>query len=200
MEDKTLTLRGKLVSGLQSVVLAGTRGIDHVPGFIKKVIREKTWKKYIVEATGQIVEYDSFQAFVEDSPPDGLGSDLKTIKRLCRYDEEASQIIRQITTAPALVSQPLIVAQTPAPGELDGTHRVGTLEASEEELIALFGPPHERTTGGKTSMEWHLKFGDTVATIYDYKGRRWSIGGHHTAARDVVQAAIRTARRLRPSA
>ena len=104
------------------------------------------------------------------------------------------------TTEATPASQPLIIAQTPAPGELDGTHRVGTLEAPEEELIALFGPPDERYTGGKTSTEWHLKFGDTVATIYDYKGRRWSIGGHHTAARDVVQAAIHTARRLRPSA
>ena len=107
------------------------------------------------------------------------------------------------TTEATPASQPLIVAQTPAPDELDGTHRVGTLQAPEEELIALFGPPDYHTVlqeGGKTSTEWHLKFGDTVATIYDYKGQRWSIGGHHTAARDVVQAAIRTARRLRPSA
>jgi hypothetical protein len=64
--------------------------------------------------------------------------------------------------------------------DLSGTFRVGYLRATEEALIAMFGPSNYPSGDGKVCLSWSIKFDNgTVANIHDYKGRAnpWSIGG-----------------------
>lgn len=72
--------------------------------------------------------------------------------------------------------------------DIGGTHKVGTVTASIEELTKAFGEPD--TGFPKSSRHWQIRFGDgTVATIYDYYSTNsladpgedveWSVGGRN---------------------
>jgi hypothetical protein len=58
------------------------------------------------------------------------------------------------------------------------------------DLTEVFGSPDGPSGDGKATMQWAMKFDDGIlATIYDYKGKRWSIGGFSPyAVHRVVEA------------
>jgi len=69
-----------------------------------------------------------------------------------------------------------VIALTPE-ADTNGTHRVGTIEATYNYLVGVLGEPHF-TAGdffdGKVTAEWVLtiqtgKYAGQVVTIYDYK-------------------------------
>lgn len=73
----------------------------------------------------------------------------------------------------------------------------GYLKTSYRELTNLLGAPTRTGSGdNKIQVEWVLRVGNTVATIYDYKGdcplndkeARWHIGGKDKLAVDMVAA------------
>lgn len=82
-----------------------------------------------------------------------------------------------------------------------GSSRIGTIDASFEELKSLFGEPHDCTkdgewqsADGKVGAEWAFLIGgkrDMVFTIYDYKSncpldqvKKWSLGGKNPKVKD----------------
>ena len=82
-----------------------------------------------------------------------------------------------------------------------GTSRIGTIDASFNELKSLFGEPHDCTkeggwysADGKIRVEWAFLIGgkrDMVFTIYDYKSKcpldqvkQWSLGGKNPKVKD----------------
>jgi hypothetical protein len=81
MSDNDLERRDIYVSNLQSALDDGERGLQHVPGHIKRIIREDMWQERIVQATGELAEYDHFAEFVNDPPPKGLGRSLAAAPR-----------------------------------------------------------------------------------------------------------------------
>lgn len=73
----------------------------------------------------------------------------------------------------------------------------GYLKTSYRELTNLLGAPTRfGSPDGKIQVEWVLRIGNTVATIYDYKGdcplnereARWHIGGKTKDAVEMVAA------------
>ena len=76
------------------------------------------------------------------------------------------------------------------------TGRIGTLEASYDEIIEELGEPcFGESPDNKIRAEWVLQFENgMVATIYDYKEydipleevTSWSIGGHKAEVADLV--------------
>ena len=53
---------------------------------------------------------------------------------------------------------------------IDGTHLIGEVKTTRAELTALFGKPIEYgEAGDKVTIEWGIKWGETIATIYDWK-------------------------------
>ena len=79
----------------------------------------------------------------------------------------------------------------------NGTHLVGTVNTTYDELVQCFGEP-DLYNGDKTNVEWCLEFADgTVATIYDWKMPEvpygyydWHIGGKSYLAVERVQDAM----------
>jgi len=93
-----LERRDIYVSNLQSALSDGQHGLNAVPGHIKQIIQEDMWQDRIVQVTGERAEYDTFTAFVNDSPPKGLGADVDMLKRMCDNDPEALRLLREVVT------------------------------------------------------------------------------------------------------
>jgi hypothetical protein len=83
--------------------------------------------------------------------------------------------------------------------EIDGTHLVGYVETTFDELVKTFGEPHHtESDDGKITAEWGLEFPDgTIATIYDWKEEEtplgkydWHIGGRTDYAVVFVKLAL----------
>ena len=53
--------------------------------------------------------------------------------------------------------------------EIEGTHFIGYVKTTRADLTALFGEPIEYEGGDKVTIEWGIRFGSTIATIYDWK-------------------------------
>jgi len=94
----TLRRNSIYVSNLQEALREGEHGLKTVPGHIKKIIREEMWAERTVEATGQVAHFDSFSEFVAAPPPEGLGADVKMLKRMCDDDPDALRMLRAATT------------------------------------------------------------------------------------------------------
>ena len=97
-EEKQLYHNDALISGLHSVLHDGQRGLSEAPEFIRSVIEQDAWKIRIVEVTGHPASFDSFTAFVKASPPEGLGTDVAMLKRLCKDEPEVLKMLREATT------------------------------------------------------------------------------------------------------
>ena len=78
---------------------------------------------------------------------------------------------------------------------MNGTSKEGELKMSEADLIRVFGEPSmDASLDGKVSMGWVFRtIAGDVFTIYDWKGFRWSIGGHSGAAVQAVSDALEAA-------
>lgn len=87
-------------------------------------------------------------------------------------------------------------------GKANFTSLQGSVDATRDELVAVFGEPHPiESSDGKVTTEWIIEFEDkTIATIYDWKRYElgapksdelyeWHIGGHTRRALENAQAA-----------
>jgi hypothetical protein len=54
------------------------------------------WREYIQEKTGEVFRFDNFKEFVETPPPDGLGTTVATLIRLCVDDPLVVDLIDEV--------------------------------------------------------------------------------------------------------
>lgn len=73
-----------------------SKTLIQIPELVKQVISEDMWREHLYEKTGEIFVFDDFQEFVENHPPNGLGSNLKTLLHLCRDDTVALAMIEEV--------------------------------------------------------------------------------------------------------
>lgn len=81
-------------------------------------------------------------------------------------------------------------------GDANMTSYVGEVVTTYARLVEVFGRPHY-TGGDKVNSEWVIKFGNDVATIYDWKmpetptdDYNWHIGGHNRKVVALVEALV----------
>lgn len=86
-----------VVDVLSKAIKWGGANLRDVPPLIKRILLENRWQKRIVQETGEIVTFDKFVEFVTTPPLEGLGADLKLIKRMCDGDAEALDLIDRAT-------------------------------------------------------------------------------------------------------
>jgi hypothetical protein len=79
--------------------------------------------------------------------------------------------------------------------KINGTGLQGYINASFQDMVYVFGSPHQWYTGrDKVQVEWRFELpGGAVATIYDWKEARqpqdvtiWHVGGINNAVADYM--------------
>lgn len=97
MPADQLLINDMTVSDLRLAMREGAFGLSNAPDLVKRIIREGAWRERTLKQNGKHVTFARFTEFVAAPPLDGLGTDLATIKRLCRDDVEAVDLIDQAT-------------------------------------------------------------------------------------------------------
>jgi hypothetical protein len=77
---------------LRHSIRDGSAGLSNVPGLLKCILKDARWKRRTIK-TGEVVEFRRFEEFVATPPLEGLGTDLKLIKRICGDDPEALDLL-----------------------------------------------------------------------------------------------------------
>lgn len=73
-----------------------THAVDVVPGLLLRVWAEDAWRTWKTPA-GETIEHTSFDDFVTAPEPYGLGSDLRTLRRLTAHHAEATALLSTLT-------------------------------------------------------------------------------------------------------
>lgn len=100
MTENTAIRNDQIVNALASSIRKGATGLHNVPALLKQIIREDMWRDRVVESTGERATFKYFDKFVEADPPNGLGEHIDTLKRLCADDNEARDLLDQVTQKP----------------------------------------------------------------------------------------------------
>lgn len=89
-------LRGNahLVDALGSALRRGEHGLSTVPGLLKRVIREESWREFITQR-GEHVRHERFVEFVVTPPLRGIGASVALLQDVCRHDPEALDLLDQ---------------------------------------------------------------------------------------------------------
>jgi hypothetical protein len=91
--------------------------------------------------------------------------------------------------------------------EIAGTSLRGQIVATRDELTAVLGEPMTYEEGGKVTLEWGVRLGGTVATVYDWKryeegtpanGEEYGyhIGGHNEKAVLLIETLVELGRKV----
>jgi hypothetical protein len=87
----------RIVSQLRRSLLGAERGLKSAPGMLRTVIEHEIWRKRVVEETGELVSFKSFEEFVQAPPLEGLGSTIRQVKNLCKDDKAALAALDRAT-------------------------------------------------------------------------------------------------------
>lgn len=85
----------RLVDFLRSAISDGNAGLSDVPALVKRVIEENLWQERYVTQSKETIRFATFRKFVEAAPPEGLGTNLKTLQRLCADATEILDLIER---------------------------------------------------------------------------------------------------------
>lgn len=86
-----------VVSSLQHSLADGTHGLSAVPKLLIRVIREELWREFYCEPMQSEVRHESFESYVTDDLPTGLGTTISMLKSLCQNDPAARDAIDRAT-------------------------------------------------------------------------------------------------------
>lgn len=84
-----------IIDDLRSAITDGTAGLFDVPLLIRRVIENEAWRERFVSQTGEIVRFSSFEEFVAAAPPEGLGTTISQLQRLCADDLAVVDLLDQ---------------------------------------------------------------------------------------------------------
>jgi hypothetical protein len=86
-----------VVDALGKAILDAKAGLSSVPGLVLRVIDEGLWRERIIVRTGELVRFESFTDFVTAPPLEGLGADLKMLRRICQDNTEALSMLDEVS-------------------------------------------------------------------------------------------------------
>lgn len=95
-------LRGNfhVVNSLRSALHKGEHGLSTVPGLLKRVLAEESWREFVTER-GEHVEHTRFAEFVTTPPMKGIGATVDLVKRVIAADPEAVDLLDRALQNPA---------------------------------------------------------------------------------------------------
>lgn len=83
-----------LVDALGSALRSGDHGLKTVPGLLKRVLSEESWREFTTQR-GELVRYDRFEDFIVRPPLKGLGASIDLVRRVVSGDPEAVDLLDQ---------------------------------------------------------------------------------------------------------
>jgi len=86
-----------VVQALQDSLADGKHGLAAVPKLITRIIKEGMWRSFWCGPLNVMVEHGSFESYVTDEMPTGLGADMRTIRNICNDDSIARDAIDEVT-------------------------------------------------------------------------------------------------------
>ena len=96
-ETMTPQAAGSLTLSLQESLAEGKHGLDAVPKLIKRIIRDELWRSFYCKPVLSQIEFSTFEKYVTDDLPTGLGTTVQMLKNICRDDDEALSLIDAAT-------------------------------------------------------------------------------------------------------
>lgn len=90
--EQDLALYGDKVVLLSKHLRNGSQSLSNIPYLVKQVIEQKMWERFQHPSASQLIDNSHLQFldFVTTQPPNGLGTDLKTIENILLVQSRAS--------------------------------------------------------------------------------------------------------------
>ena len=89
-----------IIADLRSAINEGNTSLSNVPGLIMQVIEADAWRRSNAAHSNSTGCFSTFDEFVGAASPDGLGSDIKTLIKLCGGNLEALDLINSVRETP----------------------------------------------------------------------------------------------------
>lgn len=116
-----LKRNANLIDALGSALREGDHAIGTVPGLVKRVLLEESWREFVTQR-GDHVRHERFADFVTQPPLRGLGGSVDVIERIVEGDEEAVRLLRNALKV------------KPGPKSGDVMTRTGTMPAGRKRM------------------------------------------------------------------
>ena len=84
---------GAIIGSLREA-LYETKTLEDVPPLINKILTEESWREFYDEVADEVVTHPSFYSFVTTEPPQGLGTSIERLAKLCSDDMDLCQRIQ----------------------------------------------------------------------------------------------------------
>jgi len=88
-----------LVNALSSSMRSTMNGMESVPGLVRQVIEEDSWRNFTTPR-GEQVTHASFESFVTAKPTKGLGYSVAELMRLVADDTETAHLVANLLGRP----------------------------------------------------------------------------------------------------
>lgn len=141
---------------------------------IARVIVADAWRQYVTPL-GRVVAHSSFEAFVRAPRPDGLGTDVATLRKVCRDAPWARDLIDRATQRP-----PGRPADDETLDNVQGFPSGNSAEAALRRLRKHRPDLHERVLAGELSAH-------AAAVEAGFRSRRFSVSGDPEAAARILR-------------
>ncbi len=83
----------RVIEYLRAAIFDGKCGLRDVPELVKQIIREDLWRTRVLPKSGEKIEFTSFAEFLAAAPPEGLGADYQTLRKLCFDDPQTLELL-----------------------------------------------------------------------------------------------------------
>jgi hypothetical protein len=102
VSDVNLVRNRHLVEDLGGALRSGQHGLSTVPGLLKRVLQEESWREFTTQR-GEHIQHDRFVEFVTTPPLAGIGATVELLQRLVGDDVEARDLLDRAVQNPAHV-------------------------------------------------------------------------------------------------
>lgn len=141
-----------LVNALSSSVRSTLNGIETVPGLIRRVLEEGSWRSF-TSPRGEKVEHDTFASFITTPPSKGLGKTVEEIVQIASDDEAVLAMLADALDMPIEdVLRPVRRSDGLDPVASDA-HAFGAYAQAGGWLFGLMVARSVRPGGGRSSQQ-----------------------------------------------
>jgi hypothetical protein len=133
-----------LVEALGSALRRGGNALEDVPGLLKRVLAEESWREFITPR-GELVQHERFVNFVTTPPTQGIGASVDLVRRIVGSDPEALDLLDQALENPT--------GRPPESVDVSNTSRpTGTTQAAALRRLRKDAPSlHTEVLAGRLS-------------------------------------------------